>query len=113
MRTNISAFFAAVASILIGLLILFEPHYYSGRYRRYVDFGDFREISALVFIIGGIVVLWLSSRCARGAKKIGDVICPKCENTAFAGDPDKPICPRCKVPMEKLEIGRESPRDQP
>jgi hypothetical protein len=62
MKRNITGICAAVASIVIGLLIFLEPHYYSARYGRIVDFGDFREISALVFIIGGVVALWLSWR---------------------------------------------------
>ena len=103
MRTHVTAICAALASIVIGVLILVEPYYYSGRYNRYVDFGDFREISALVFLIGGLVALWLSFRSERTTGNTGVLICPKCENTAFAADPEKAICQQCKVPMEKLK----------
>lgn len=102
MRTNITAVCAAIASIVIGVLILLEPRYYSGRYKRYVDFGDFREITALVFIIGGIIAVCLTWRNESAARSSGFVICPKCESTSVAGVPEKSICPECKVPLEEL-----------
>ena len=92
-----------LSCLVFGIFTILESGYYSSKYSRFIDFGDYHVVFGTFITIIGLLFIYTVLR--NKARKFEDnfVICPKCRTPFKQNEVPDGRCPKCEVELEDLE----------
>ena len=89
--------------LIFGFGIIIHPRWYSSKYELYFDYTGVHIPVGSLFIVIGLLFVWVVLR--KKAKFYQDkfLICPKCERSHNKKEVPDNQCLQCKVGLEDLD----------
>jgi putative Mn2+ efflux pump MntP len=95
--------FSGIVLAIFGFCIIIQPRWYSSKYERYFDFTGVHIPLGSLFIVIGLLFVWVPLRKKAKAYEDKFLICPKRETSYNKKEVPDNQCPRCKIELEDLD----------